>query len=784
MGLKIYLSVAVLIFSCSAMMGQSVGLVLSGGGAKGLSHVGVIKALEEYNIPIDYICGTSMGAIVGSLYAAGLTPDEMLALFKSREFAAWYKGEPERASATYFYRDAPDAGMVSFAIARKKEEDYRRANPFDLQKRPGLKIDLPTSIVSPYPMDLALIEVFAPASVAAGDNFDNLMVPFFCIAADVKNKKPLVMRKGNLGSAVRASMTYPFIFRPITIDSTLLFDGGFYNNFPWDVMLEEYAPDFIIGSKCVTGDNPMDEDDIATHVANMLVSQTNYTIPPDKGIVIERKYPYGVMDFHKVDEIVESGYRNTLLYIEEIKERVKRERTPGEVDSMRIAFRGGQRALVFSPEVEICGNVDKAGKELAKALVVKNEQEPFSYDDLKKGYYKAVATGRFKTFYPYYTIGKDSLLTLKIRASKSAAWSLSVGGNISSSSLNQGFIGASYSHLSRYPWKVSAGVNMGKYYKGGYLFWRHDVSIWAPVCYSLEMVGHQFDYYNGNQNLFAADRLPDNIRQSEYYGRANLVVPLAMERNLLLQFGAVAGVQFYKYYQNGNYISTDIADKTSITLFCPMAGIVRNTLDYSLYPTSGRHDMLMFRYNCATESFAPGGILEDWSEKYGDKMHHKYILKAYSHAYFRISGRFSLGYMADLTISNRNSMANYISTMLYMPAFRPVPHSNTLILEKYRANSYLGVGISPVILLANSLFLHGNISWFQPYENIEKLDDGGYRYSDAFPRGAFLANAAVVWQSPIGPVSFAATYYEKSRQKWYPQLNIGFLLFKKRSLEF
>ena len=490
------------------------------------------------------------------------------------------------------------------------------------------------------------------------------------------------------------------------------------------------------------------------------------------------------MDFHKVDEIVESGYRNTLLYIKEIKEKIVRERTPLEVDSMRIAFRSGHRALLFAPEVEICGNIDRAGKELAKALVVKNAQEQFSYDDLKKGYYKAVSTGRFKTFYPYYTIGKDSLLTLKIRASKSAAWSLSVGGNISSSSLNQGFIGASYSHLSRYPWKVSAGVNMGKYYKGGYLFWRHDISIWPPVCYSLEMVGHQFDYYNGNQNLFAADRLPDNIRQSEYYGRANLVVPLAMERNLLLQFGAVAGVQLYKYYQNGNYISTDIADKTSITLFCPMAGIVRNTLDYPLYPTSGRHDMLMFRYNCATESFAPGGILEDWSEKYGDKMHHKYILKAYSHAYFRISGRFSLGYVADLTISNRNNMANYISTMLYMPAFRPVPHSNTLILEKYRANSYLGVGISPVILLANSLFLHGNISWFQPYENIEKLDDGGYRYSDAFPRGAFLANAAVVWQSPIGPVSFAATYYEKSRQKWYPQLNIGFLLFKKRSLEF
>ena len=97
---------------------QSVGLVLSGGGAKGLSHIGVIKALEENEIPIDYICGTSIGRIIGALYAIGMSPDEMVALFKTPEFNAWFKGLPEQAYASYFYRDDPTPKMFGFSLSK------------------------------------------------------------------------------------------------------------------------------------------------------------------------------------------------------------------------------------------------------------------------------------------------------------------------------------------------------------------------------------------------------------------------------------------------------------------------------------------------------------------------------------------------------------------------------------------------------------------------------------------------------------------------------------------
>ncbi len=765
---KIYLISMILLFWPAISYGQSVGLVLSGGGAKGLSHIGVIKALEEYNIPVDYVCGTSMGAIIGGLYAAGFTPDEMIALFKSKEFEAWYRGISEQGYSSYFYRDDADASMFTFSLTRKKEDNRIWDNPFDLQEKPGLKVDFPTSIIPPYYMDFALVEVFAPASIAAGDNFDNLMIPFFCVASDIKAKRPLVMKNGNLGSAVRASMTFPFVFRPITIDSTLLFDGGFYNNFPWDIMVQEYNPDFIIGAKCVIGDTDIDEDDIVTHVSNMMTYSTKYSIPAEVGIVVERRYPYGLMDFHKIDEIVGMGYQNALLYIEKIKERLGRQRAENELDSMRMAFRGRQKEMLFEGDIEIAGLVNDAGKRFINNTMKGEDRQ--SCMDIKKGYYKVVAANRFKTLYPSYRIKDDSLLAFNLRVTKAPSWSVSIGGNISSSSLNQAFVGTTYSHLSERPWKLGAGVNVGKYYKGGYLFWRHDAGIDPLYYYRMELVMQQFDYYNGNQNLFVSDKLPGNIRQMEYYGRVEFVLPASMERNIFFKTGFVAGQEYYKYYQK-NYntdggLYSDVANKTFLTIFSPMVGFERNTVDYPLYPVSGRREQLFVRYNYALEGY------------------NKYLFKAKSEAYFRLSNRISLGYIADFVISNRNRLDNYISTMLYTPAFRPLPHNNTITMEGYRADSYLGVGISPVILFSNSLFLHCNISWFQPYESIVKSDSGNYHYTKPFPRGAMLAGVAFVWRSPIGPVSLSANYYEKGENRWYTQLNIGFLIFKKRVLEF
>ena len=206
--------------SLSAKKGYSVGVVLSGGGAKGISHIGVLKALEENNIPIDYICGTSMGAIIGALYAMGYTPEQMLEIIESKRFMEWTNGIPERDYASYFYRNPATPEMISVSIGLKKSGNFTPGVPQNGKKH-KLKIDFPTNLISPYPMNIALIEEFAPASIAASDNFEELMIPFFCIAADIVKKEPVTLTGGNLGAAVRASMTYPFVYKPKVIDTVL-----------------------------------------------------------------------------------------------------------------------------------------------------------------------------------------------------------------------------------------------------------------------------------------------------------------------------------------------------------------------------------------------------------------------------------------------------------------------------------------------------------------------------------------------------------------------------------
>ena len=158
---------------------QKVGLVLSGGGAKGMTHIGIIRALEENNIPIDYITGTSMGAIIGSLYAMGYSPDDMEALLRSEDFKRWYSGKVEPKYAYYFKKSIPTPEFFNIR--------------FDFKDSLNVKPQLPTSMVNPIQMNLVFVELFARATAACDGDFDRLFVPFRCIASDVYNKRQIVL---------------------------------------------------------------------------------------------------------------------------------------------------------------------------------------------------------------------------------------------------------------------------------------------------------------------------------------------------------------------------------------------------------------------------------------------------------------------------------------------------------------------------------------------------------------------------------------------------------------
>jgi len=230
--LKKLLLLLILQFYCLFCFSQKVGLVLSGGGAKGLAHIGVLKALEENHIPIDYITGTSMGGVVGAMYAAGYSPKEIEYIALITDFQDWVSGKYDSYYSFFFQKKAINP---SFIKAK-------------LQIDTGFNIKFRSNLINDIPLNFALIELLSQASANAKNNFDQLFVPYRCIVSDVLSQKMIPVKSGSLVEAVRGTFTVPLVYRPIKVDDKYVFDGGLYDNFPVDVMKKEFNPDIIIGS--------------------------------------------------------------------------------------------------------------------------------------------------------------------------------------------------------------------------------------------------------------------------------------------------------------------------------------------------------------------------------------------------------------------------------------------------------------------------------------------------------------------------------------------------------
>ena len=181
---KKWISIFVALLWCTAVRGGGVGVVMSGGGAKGLYHIGVLQALEEQGVPIDCVAGTSMGSIIAAMYAAGYSPAEMRAIVASGVVKEWVSGRIDPNRYLDYYRQL---GInPSFITVRLDLTNHRR------------KLRAPTNLLSSTPVDMALVELFAPATAASGGDFDRLMVPFLCVASDMNARGAAVLRRGEL----------------------------------------------------------------------------------------------------------------------------------------------------------------------------------------------------------------------------------------------------------------------------------------------------------------------------------------------------------------------------------------------------------------------------------------------------------------------------------------------------------------------------------------------------------------------------------------------------------
>ncbi len=738
---------------------QKVGLVLSGGGSKGVAHIGVIRALEENQIPIDYIAGTSMGAIIGGLYASGYSPDEMEKIFLSEEFPNWISGKIDKKYIYYFKKEAPNASWV----------DLR----FNYNTK--IKPKLPSNIISPNQLDFAFLEIFGGANALANNNFDHLFVPFRCVAADIFTSKQVILKKGDLSKSLRASMTFPFYFQPIKIDNALLFDGGMFNNFPTDVMYDDFFPDIIIGSK-VAGNYPEPEaDDIISQLQNILMEKTEYSVICGNGILITPKLKsVNVTDFENTAAFIDSGYVETIRNIKNIREYVHDSISLERIQAKRKLFNYNKPSLVID-SIIIDGLTSKQKVYINRLLYKKSNYLPLQ--TIKTEYFKLLADNKIENITPrLYFVDSTKKFNLHLDIKKDKNFVAEFGGNISSSPINEAFMQIQYKHFGKTAKSIILNTYMGKFYSSAMAKFRIDFPSSNPFYFESAFTIHQWDYFK-TKTYFFEDKTPSYLIQNEKYVTVALGIPAGNKARYETRFFQTFSNS--EYYQNNTFGRNDTADETNFNFRSLVIMYEYNTFNKKLYANSGRFFQIKAKYINGLEEYTPGStaiiknlfeIKQSWFQ-----------VKLTYDRYFHKIGFNTPGLLIEGVYSNQKLFNNYTASVLSSAAFMPFPESNTLFLPSFRSNIYAAIGLKDVISLAKNLDLRLEVYLFHPYEEMIQNDDYTASFNAKFEKHFFMSSSSVVFHSPIGPASLSLNYYQNTDQPFSLVFNLGYILFNPRA---
>jgi len=372
-----------------------IGLVLSGGGAKGLAHIGVLKVIEEAGIQIDYIGGSSMGAIVGALYASGYSATQLDSIFHEINFNILIQDEVPRSAKTFYEKQENEKYALTLPF-----DDFKISFPSGLSKGQNLY-----NLMSRLTMHLDNIR-----------DFRKMPIPFFCIASNIETGEQVILESGSLAKAVSASGAIPSVFSPVKIDGKLLTDGGVTNNYPVS-QLRERGANIIIGVD--VQDSLADRKqlksvfDILTQISNFRtishmqenIELTDLYIKPD----ITK---FNVLSFDKGSAIIDSGEVAALKKMDQLK----------LIASKQGATIPRVKKVIRADKIHINSLTIKGNNSYPRAYILGKLQlryySKYTQEDLYNGINNLAATGNFDRI-NYNLIPNDGSYTLALQLEES-----------------------------------------------------------------------------------------------------------------------------------------------------------------------------------------------------------------------------------------------------------------------------------------------------------------------------------------------------------------------------
>ncbi|MCX7606339.1 MAG: patatin-like phospholipase family protein [Bacteroidia bacterium] len=747
-----------------SMFRPRIGLVLSGGGARGAAHVGVIQALEEAGIPIDYITGTSMGAMVGAFYAAGYTPAQMQLLLL-RENRKWLSPGPFYREYAY-YAPTRSYDITSWEI------------PLEFLSRGDLPI--PEQIVSDFEINLGLNEKLAAVSLAAGGNFDSLFVPYRAIGADLFRRRPVVFRRGSLPLAVRISISVPIFFAPLTTrEHSNLVDGGVYDNFPVEPMRREFRPDFIIGVH--VGSPPMSIEDfrkkgyywrLFSHLSDPLswqkMPERSFFIQPDLGDMSSTDFSGGALSF-----AVRRGYEAASACIEELRREIGFQRK----DSIAMQERRRSFQSWWARPIAVSG-VDFFPATPAQAFFYRrvvgiSAGDTLDTDRLRRRLFILRRSAAFYSIFPEFvpdTVKKGAArLTLLMRPRGDVF--LRVGLGIFSPSGYTVQVGARVEKVWWAGWEGEVLFTQGSFAQGV----EFRARIRPPVPVDIRLFGEsQVNRYIYQQLGQYWLPLP---RQANVFSAVNQIsggLQFSIKR-----FEAQVGIsqqEIEDSYSSSGAERTTVVNATSGSL-----RFLIDTEDDRQYPMEGGRLFVGFYLNRAIERPLYRGALYQRAEHYWPQG----VLR-YRQSILLLRG-FSLGLRAEAGLSLQQPYTDSVPTLLASPAFYPFPESPILFLPELYSRGFLAGGGYATVQFFRKMFLRMEAYLYQSTVRFVLPDvvnpTGALllpRTAQALPPLYRYFMLGIFYRTFIGPLGAFLSYYDRQPQPMRVFIHLGYTRFLER----
>lgn len=744
--LKIFRLITLLLIFYSPIYSQKkVGLVLSGGGASGLAHIGVLKALEEEKIVVHSISGTSIGALIGAMYSSGYTAHEIDSLFNTEKYRKAVFGET----------------LDNKYMGIKKEIATPKFISYSLDFNKNLEENLPTYITSSNTLDLMLFEGFARAEIVSKQNFDSLFIPFRCAASDIDRKKCEYFKKGSLAQMVRASMSYPFYFPATDINGRIYLDGGIYDNFPVDIC-GSFKNDFIIGSNVSYNFSASSEDNILDQMRNMVVAKTDYSLKDNEGILIEPNSEVSAFDFSEIKSIVDSGYAEAKRRLKNL-DHLKSEEDYQEFERKRLLFRD---KLNRAFPRDFAASEEK--QKLKKYTSIYNKRDLTSISRLVN------KTSQFHLdpFIDRFYLTLDSNLNIVKHIRLKDPFEIKIGGNISSKPINTGFTELTYRYAGTVPLAFSANIYFGKYYTSARLNTRIHQNKKSYNIFDISFVANRWDYFN-SRATFLQEQSPSYIIKEEELVEGKWM--RALTQNSFWSVGVKTGVSEFNYYLTPNFTAQDTADLTVVDNTALNFSYENSTLNDYSYPDKGFLFSINASQHFANENYMPGNTSQQTSVI--DNKFNFFNIKISAENYFQL-GKVAVAPGIDFNFSSQFELSNFRATQLLSSKYDPIQELKTQFIDDYQAQKYIAPSLKVVLNLSKSWQVRSDNFMFSPFQSLtESTGLQNIEFGPLLSNNQYLSSFSVVYQSLLGPVSLSLNYADGRTKPLSVMFNIGHILF-------